>query len=317
MMGPRTTAMLASFALLAMGGVSGCGAVAGPAVVDDEPSGYEREPDAFAAKTPRMWAKYGASAPACATPAPMLVHHDDAGRVDRLHATLTARGVTGHYLVDTGSLKSFATHSGNEEGTSASTVIACSTTTLPIIARLRPGLTPDGQPQSGVLGSDLVAHGAVLDLDLKKGALGWSYPAPPPPAGAVVLPIERRHGWLVASGIRLGGRDVKLVVDTGASNVIVVDKTPRAGEVREETVDGTASPITLWHGSGELAFTDGVVRHVPVDRTDDFPTLEGLITELGGDVAGLLGLTSMGRDRIVVSGNALYLVLPPEVPNPR
>lgn len=263
-----------------------------------------------------MWGNGAAPGPRCEAPAPLLVHHDGAGRVDRLHATLVARGVLGQFLVDTGSLSSYATHSGDEDGTSATTVIDCTEMKLPIIARLRPGATPGGEPQAGVLGADLVAHAEVLDLDLANGRLAWYAPAPAAPAGAIVLPIENRKGWLVASGIRVDGRDVKLVVDTDSSNVILVDKAPRANEVREETVDGTASPITLFHGEGEIAYPDGVSRRVPVDRTDAFATLEGLIASLGGDVAGLLGMTSLGRDRMILGRDALILLLPPAPPSP-
>ena len=287
----------------------GCGAVE---------SGGEPEPwaERHVRKAPSAWGNRAHAAPACEEPAPLLVHHDDAGHVDRLHARLTARGVLGNYLIDTGSLKSFVTHSGEEQSSSASTVIFCQSTTLPIIARLRPGTTPNGDAQAGVLGADLIAHGAVLDLDLARGTMSWYQPARELPKGATVLPIENRNGWLVASGIKVGGRDVKLVVDTGASNVILVDKTPRAIETREDTVDGTASPITLYHGDGEITFAGDITRHVPVDRTDAFPTLEGLIANLGGDVAGLLGVTSMGRDRIVITDDSLVLVLPPVAPNP-
>ena len=261
-----------------------------------------------------MWARRPALG--CPDPAALLVHHDSAGRVDRVHATLTARGIQGPYLVDTGSLSSFATHSGEKDVASAKTILACNETTLPVIGRLRPGSTPDGTPQAGVLGADLVAHGTVLDLDLKKATLGWYQPAPMPPPGAVVLPIERRKGWLIASGIRLRGRDVKLVVDTGATNVIMVDETARPGEIREDTVDGTASAITLWHSDGEISFLGGTPRHVPIDRTDQFATLQNLIAELGTDVEGLLGITAMGRDRIIISRDSLMIVLPPVTPGP-
>lgn len=291
----------------------GCGAV--ESSPDASPEAPWRE-KLHARKTASVWDNHAQPAPACEQPAPLLVHHDEAGRVDRLHARLTAREMLGSYLVDTGSLKSFVTHSGSEEGTSATTVIFCQETSLPIIARLRPGTTPSGEPQAGVLGSDLVAHGAVLDLDLARGALSWYEPAQQVPPGAIVLPIEYRNGWLVASGIHVDGRDVKLVVDTGASNIILVDKLPRAGEVREDTVDGTASAITLYHGDGEVTFAGDIERHVPVDRTDSFPTLEGLIANLGGDVAGLLGLTSLGRERIIISRDSLVLVLPPVSPSP-
>ena len=273
--------------------------------------------------TPPVWDNHAAAAAAatCDAPATLHVHHDDAGRVDRLHAQLTARGSLGEFLVDTGSLKSFVTRSGDGTDATADTTIFCRSTTLPIIARLRPGMTPDGRPQAGVLGSDLIAHGSVLDLDLVNGHLEWYEPAPaapaaPLPARALVMPVEYRNGWLIASGIKVEGRDVKLIVDTGASNVIVVGRTPRANEVREDTVDGTASAITLFHAEGAIDLGDGATRHVPVDRTDAFPTLEGLIQSLGGDIAGLLGLTAMGRERIVIGKDSLTLVLPPVSPSP-
>lgn len=251
----------------------------------------------------------------CPTPTALRVHHDGAGRVDRVHATLTARGIEGPYLVDTGSLSSYTTNISSEEeadtdAKSAATTLACKEMTLPIIGRLRPGATPDGTPQVGVLGADLVAHARVIDLDLKKSTLGWYEPAPVPPPGSVVLPIERRKGWLVVSGVRVSGRAVKLVVDTGATNVILLDGTPREGEIREDTVDGTASPITLFHGAGEISFAGGVDREIPIDRTDQFPTLQGLVSELGSDVAGLLGITAMGSDRIIISRDSLTMVLP-------
>jgi hypothetical protein len=163
-------------------------------------------------------------------------------------------------------LKSYLTRSDDSTDATASTIIFCRSTTLPIIARLRPGTTPDGLPQAGVLGSDLIADGSVLDLDLVNGHLEWYEvaTAKPPPAGSLVLPVEYRNGWLIASGIEVEGRDVKLMVDTGASNVIVVAKTPRANEVREDTVDGTASAITLFHAEGAIDLGDGITRHVPI-----------------------------------------------------
>ncbi len=298
---------------------TGCGDVA-PAIeaAPEKPAPY---PDHA---TPPVWDKSAAAAAAaaamtaCEEPAPLHIHHDDAGRVDRLHVQLAARGELGELLVDTGSLKSFLTRSGDGTDTSASATISCRATTLPIIARLRPGTTPDGLPQAGVLGSDLIADGSMLDLDLVNGRLDWYERArsAPLPARALVLPIEYRNGWLVASGIKVEGHTVKLIVDTGASNVIVVGKTARLHEVREDTVDGTASPITLFHADGTIDLGDGVSRRLPVDRTDAFPTLEGLIENLGGDIAGLLGLTSMGRERIVIGRDSMILVLPPVSPDP-
>ncbi|MBX3191329.1 MAG: hypothetical protein KF819_30305 [Labilithrix sp.] len=248
--------------------------------------------------------------PPCGHPTPLDVHHDAAGRVDRLHATLVARGIEGKFLVDTGALRSYATHTGvPEESKNADTVLDCKAMTFPIIARPNAMTTPNGEPRRGVLGADLLRHGAVFDFDLRAGTLRWYEPPPPPPAGAVVLPVEYRKGWLIASGIEVDGRDVKLVIDTGATNVIIIDKVPRPGEVREDILDGTASPVTLYNGEGDVAFVGGAPRRVPVSRSDDFPTLQGLIQDLGGDVAGLLGITSLGTERIVLGREALYVML--------
>ena len=316
----RTLASPASCvaALLAIStlALAGCG--------DVEPSADatpERPIEQRARVRPPVWDNGAATSAAgagatCPTPAPLHVHHDEAGRVDRLHVQLAARGGLGEFLLDTGSLKSFVTRSGDGTDTSATATLFCHPMTLPIIARLRPGTTPDGLPQAGVLGSDLVTHESVLDLDLVNGHLEWYDGAPPVPARAMVVPIEVRNGWLIASGIKVEGRPVKLIVDTGASNVIIVGKTPRPNEMREDTVDGTASAITLFHADGEIDLGDGVVRHAPIDRTDSFATLEGLIESLGGDVAGLLGLTSLGRERIIIGKSSMMLVLSPVTPNP-
>jgi hypothetical protein len=40
------------------------------------------------------------------------------------------------------------------------------------------------------------------------------------------------------------------------------------------------------------------------------------MANLGGDVAGLLGLTSLGRERIILSRESLTVILPPIAPNP-
>ena len=316
----RLLPLLPLLSPLPLGSITTSVALAGCGDVEPATSAAAERPAPHAHVATPMWDNRGASVaePACEQPAPLLVHHDEAGRVDRLHVQLSAQGKLGEYLVDTGSLKSFVTRSGDGTDATADTTIFCHPMTLPIIARLRPGTTPEGLPQAGVLGSDLVAHGSALDLDLVNGRLSWYdvAPATPLPAHAVLVPIEARNGWLIASGIELDGRMVKLIVDTGSTNVVVVSRTPRLKEVREDTVDGTASAITLFHAGGEIDLGDGVARHVPVDRTDAFPTLEGLIQSLGGDVAGLLGITSLGRERIVLGEHTMMLVLPPASPDP-
>jgi hypothetical protein len=260
------------------------------------------------------------AAPAgCAEPA-LSIHKDARGFVDRVHAKLPAFDDDGLFLVDTGSQRSFAVSAADAWGPrSTEARLGCHTMTLPVLAR-EPVSTASGDLQRGVLGSDLLAHGSVLDLDLARGALAW-YPAPirarPPADRAVAIALEWRHGWLVASGVRVDGVPVKLVLDTGSPHVFLMSRDARPGEIAVDETDGTGAPVHYFETDGTVSLPGRPGVRAPVDRAESFPTLERILEDLGGDVAGLLGIDVLGDRRVVVSGTELVADLPPiSAPSP-
>jgi hypothetical protein len=238
--------------------------------------------------------------------APLAVHKDDRGYIDRLHVTVEALNQDSAFLVDTGSERTFAiTTSWGPASTDA--VIGCRSTSVPLVSRNSVATAPDGRPQRGMLGADLLAHDAYFDLDLRAGQLSWTGTAPEPPEVAIVVPIEWRNGWLVASGIVVDGKARTLILDTGSPHVFLMGTTPRDGEQAVFDTDGTGASITYYVADGDVTLPGGAVQRIPVDRAADFPTLQNLITSLGGDIDGLLGLSALGDRRLVISKRSLVV----------
>jgi hypothetical protein len=244
-------------------------------------------------------------APTC-TDAALAVHKDERGFVARLHASVEAMNQDTAFLVDTGSERTFAvTTSWGPKSTSA--VIGCKRTTIPLVSRDSVAVTPDGRQQRGMLGADLLEHDAFLDLDLRAGRLAWTGDAPELPEEAAVVPIEWRKGWLIASGVVVDGKERRLILDTGSPHVFLMGKTPRDGETTVVDTDGTGATITYFVADGDVALPGREKQRVPVDRAEEFPTLENLITTLGADIEGLLGLDALGDRRIVISKRSLVV----------
>lgn len=271
-----------------------------------EPSKTERAPGPKPIDAPpAAHVELSGPEPTC-TDAALAVHRDERGFVARLHASVQAMNQDAAFLVDTGSERTFAiTTSWGPQTTDA--VIGCRSTSVPVVSRNSVDNAPDGRPQRGMLGADLLAHDAFLDLDLRGGKLAWLASAPEPPEEAVVVPIEWRSGWLVASGVVVDGKERRLILDTGSPHVFLMGQTPRDGEVRVADTDGTGASIVYYTADGDVSLPGRRVQRVPVDRADAFPTLENLIATLGGDIEGLLGLDALGDRRIVISKRSLVV----------
>src|SRR5262249_1933953 len=135
---------------------------------------------------PGQLVQVSAPSPTC-TSADLAVHKDDRGFVARLHASVEAMNQEAAFLVDTGSERTYAvTTSWGPQTTDA--VIGCRTTSVPVVNRDTVTKAPDGRPQRGMLGADLLAHDAFLDLDLRAGKLAWLRDAPESPEESVVVP---------------------------------------------------------------------------------------------------------------------------------
>jgi hypothetical protein len=256
-------------------------------------------------------------APTC-TGSPLLTVDESPGNLLRLYTTLPLGGTDAPFLIDMGSPTSFV-YAGIADGGIAScspngghTAISCVPADLPGC----PGVgetTPDNSVVRGTLGTDLVARGAALDLGIAQSRFWWWRTPPAPPAGAtrVALQYNEGTGALVATGIKLDGRDVRLMVDTGSPHVLILSSTPRPNETVVHTADGNNNPVTLYTSTIQISFGAGSARTVAVDRADTFPDLEGLFAQLGGNVDGLLGLNALGHERIVISKGELAFVMGP------
>jgi hypothetical protein len=175
---------------------------------------------------------------------------------------------------------------------------------------------PDQRVLGGVIGTDLLTVGGVLDLRIRDSLFVWSGSLASPPRGAISLPVSfdqaispGGRGFLVASHVKIDGREVRLLVDTGSPNVVLLSKTPRPGEKQVAAIDGTGASVTFYESTTTITFNDAVSRTVVLDRAAEFPTVEHLFKTIAGDeIAGILGLGALGHDRFVISKTSLTFI---------
>ena len=162
----------------------------------------------------------------------------------------------------------------------------------------------DERPILGVLGVDfLLPHG---EIDYPGGRVVSGGEARM--AGVSELPglplriVDQRP--LVK--VRLDGRDLELLFDTGAHDTLWLATSPRPGdeEIAVQTADGAIHSV--FAGEAVIELPGEAPRAIPVLRANEIPYLSPwLVDELGAD--GLLGLTALGLRRVVFDGDRLRL----------
>lgn len=244
---------------------------------------------------------------------PLRVYDEAPGVLQRVFVDLPIEGQTFPFLLDTGSEQSFLRGSAAPKGGATPTRLSCMDIGLAFSRASVFQRTPDGRTIGGVLGTDLLQVGGVLDLRLRDGLFVWSRDVPPLPAGVITLPLTltaaTAHSKLVVDGVVLDGKKTRLLLDTGSPHVLLVAKEPRASERAFDTFDGAGAPVRLYQSHVEMAFLDGSPRRVPVVRAASFPTLERVLAAIGDPtIEGLLGLGALGHERIVIARNAVHFV---------
>jgi hypothetical protein len=255
-------------------------------------------------RTVDAWSASHEGRPTCKG-TPLKVFDEKPGTLLQLAASLPTQSGSAPFLIDTGSAWSFVFGTQN-----LSTELCCVSVSLPHVAGKVGWQLPDGTTPAGLLGSDLVSEGATLDLRIGENRLFWWRDPPEIPTAAARVPLEYRpigsmDAGLVASEIYLDGKKVRLMLDTGSPHVLIMSATPRPKEVEVHTFDGMGNPVTLYTSTIKISFAGGPERVVAVDRAETFPVLEQTIVDLGGDVAGLLGLSALGHQRIVLGRGLL------------
>jgi hypothetical protein len=107
---------------------------------------------------------------------------------------------------------------------------------------------------------------------------------------------------LVLPHVSLNGTAVRLVLDTGSDHTLWLGQQPKAGDTEVDTTDAQGNPVKLYFGTAMLMI-GAWQGSVPVLRAPSFPYLEQTVTDLGGNVAGLLGLSSLGA-AFVIDGDS-------------
>jgi hypothetical protein len=207
-----------------------------------------------------------------------------------VHVPVTQNGSAAVLLVDTGSPTTFLQQPlGSPDPTpdAGSIVLAC--TTVELDGRPEsPDQPVNGVPSIGTLGVDRVLGG---ELDLAGAALrttdlddASTWPA---------APFDLVDG-LVLAHVELGGMPVRLMLDTGSSDTLWLGQGPQPGDVEIDAVDAEGNTIPMYKGTVELAIGTwhGTVA---VLRAPSFPYFEQTVADLGGNVAGLLGLSALGQ----------------------
>jgi hypothetical protein len=249
---------------------------------------------------------------------PLHVYDDSPGVLNQLWVGLPSGSTTAPFVVDMGSPISYWAGPPLPDGgmdispDGGTTTISCETRGLPTLRGVTLELEP-GVPAAGALGVDLVRAGAALDLRITDGLFVWWQTPPPAPPGGTTVPLSLQtipgaYNRLVASGVRLDGKEVRLILDTGSPHVVLLSSTPRPGETRVPGEDGNGEQLTLYTSTIQISFGDGPTRTVPVDRAARFPTLEQTIGAIGPDVVGILGLSALGHERIVIARDLLTFV---------
>jgi len=230
---------------------------------------------------------------------PLVVSRQD-GVVDRVHGSARYLGAPAWLLVDTGSATTFVQEplgSPDPVPNAGTFDIGCSA----VMVDGRPEVPDppiDGVPVVGTLGTDRLLPGPTA-IDFTTAQLVFGTPGDPSWPSA---PYDVVDGSALAH-VTLDGQPIRLLVDTGDDDTLWLGQQPQPGDTEIDTVDAEGHPLVLYLGSATLAIGAWQAT-VRVLRVPSWPYLEQTIAQLGGDVGGLLGLSSMGQ-RVVFDHGTL------------
>jgi hypothetical protein len=242
---------------------------------------------------------------------PLRVYDESPGVLHRVYVDLPVEGRTMPFFLDTGSPLTFRRADGGElVAKQTPTTISCMNVGLAFSRASVFGATPDGRELGGIIGTDLLTVGGVLDLRIRDALFVWSGAVPPMPPGTVTLPATFTTSKIVVEEVTLDGKKARLLLDTGSPHVVLLSKVPRANETDIQSFDGAGEAVRFHESTMEIAYGNGPPHRVIVDRAASFPTLEKVLATIGGgEISGVLGIGALGHERIVISKDAVRFVL--------
>lgn len=169
----------------------------------------------------------------------------------------------------------------------------------------------EGLPVAGILGADYLLD-ATSALDLAGETLvRWPRGATiPGTEGFAAAPFDDVQGHLIAPVV-VDGVPLRLMVDTGSPDLLWLGQEGEPGDEEVQTTDAEGNILTFYAGSALLEMGGEDALEVPVLRAPSFPYFEETVRILGGNIHGLLGLSSLGSRLVVVDPEASALLLEP------
>lgn len=216
-------------------------------------------------------------------------------------------GQVGYLAMDTGSALTFLYlgRDGERYVERAGTVrIGCETIDLP--GRNFEKDNDRGIGIIGVLGADFLLDAPSV-FDPREGLI-TRYPGDigvEPGSRAIdqletvtEVPFENIEGHIIVT-VRVEGRDLRLMWDTGCPHLLWLGEAGRAGDEEHTGQDVEGGQFPMYFGAATLELPGEAPASVPALRVPRFPYYEGTVESLGGNIQGLAGQSVFGR-RVMV-----------------
>jgi len=246
------------------------------------------------------------SAPPCEIPLRTVSYGD----TDRYFVDVVIDGATEVWQLDTGSGLTF-----RSEGVDAPSytpelgTLDAGCGPFPFAGRaLPPGFGgPDGAVIAGLIGMDfLLQQHVVLEVDAERML---HLDGPPDWPDAVRAPFDDVQSHALVP-VTLDGEDVRLMYDTGGGHTLWVGQDGRPGDDVQLVQDAEGNVFEIYVGTGEVELGP-LTRTVPVARAPTFPYFSETVEALGGDLHGLLGVTTFPGEALYFDGDAEELWIGP------
>lgn len=254
--------------------------------------------------------------PKGALPVRMIVRLDK-GNPCRLYVPIEVDGSKKLAIVDCGTSRfwlELPQEEGKDEWADDAFVVTMGGQRLHVLGRRVPPFqeTAEGQAAIGAIGNDYLLAGTLL-LDLREGTLQRLPRGTPVPEAAKwpAVPFALKRGIIVLDA-RFDLRRVRVMLDTGAADSIWKGQTGKRGDVRGETNDVHGNPLPYWLGTMRLQLGGGLLgRKVPVMRMKALEHLDEIARAIGEKLDGIVGLTSLGRRRVIIDPVRQRILLEP------
>jgi len=239
--------------------------------------------------------------------APLILSHSE-GVADSQVIPVTVNGAEAWLALDTGSAHTFLYRGPDDpEWVENAGTVRIGSRTLQLPGYGDEGIGVEmfqGKPILGILGVDFFLPRGEIDYPSGR-VINWGdRPIP----GAQELPSIplRVVEDLARVRVVMDGRELDLMLDTGAHDTVLlgVDGQPGDEPVEVGTADGAVSPV--WYGTATIELPHEAPRTVNVMRALEIPYVSPWLVEEQG-ANGLLGLTSLGFRRLIFDGDRLRL----------